>query len=390
MIILVTGVPGSGKTAHAIDLLLDMVGTRPLFCDGVPELVIPHEPCPPVPEWTTEADDVSSATGKKISFTFPPNSIVIIDECQRVFRPRTSGAKVPPEVAAFETHRHLGIDFILITQHPSLLDGNIRRLVGKHVHIRVTALGRYKYEWAEVGDPDSRASREIAQKTRYALPKRAFSQYKSAEVHTKHKFAIPKAIFVLIGAAALLGFMTWRVYSSLSEKTGGSKALDRAQSGAIVPASSSSDGKPKKITVKEYVESYEPRVPGILHSAPVYDEITKPTVAPIITGCVVRSKTDDCKCYDQQGTVYKTTREVCRIFMTDGMFINFQKVEQATIRQEQLRQPVVEPQPWVGTLPDHPRGHVAAFSSPSQVPAAVPVQETNTSTNPRWNPAVRN
>ena len=135
MITLITGTPGSGKTAYAVSLLMEMAGSRPIYADGVPELVIDHQPCPPVSEWTYEADDPASATGKKISFTFPANSIVVIDECQRVFRPRSSGSKVPPEVAAFETHRHLGIDFILITQHPSLVDGNIRRLVGKHIHL---------------------------------------------------------------------------------------------------------------------------------------------------------------------------------------------------------------------------------------------------------------
>lgn len=329
MIILITGTPGSGKTAHAVDLLLDMIGTRPVFADGVTDLKIEHTPCPPVSEWTHEAKDTSSATGKKISFTYPPNSIVIIDECQRVFRPRSAGRAVPPEVAAFETHRHLGIDFILITQHPSLVDSNIKRLVGKHIHIRVTALGRYRYEWAEVGDPDSRVSREIAQRTKYKLPKRAFDQYKSAELHTKHKFSIPTAVYVIgIGLASLIG-ISWYLVNSVGSRLkpdGGNTAKITAPAGSqqIQPGAKADDA---PMTAAEYVELHKPRITGLLHTAPAYDEITKPQDAPIPVGCIERPKTGECKCYDQQGNTYKTTPQVCKTVMTDGIFFAWKKPE---------------------------------------------------------------
>lgn len=329
MITLITGTPGSGKTAHAVDMLLDMAGKRPIFSDGVPELAIEHQPAPPVPEWTIEAPDASSATGKKISFTFPQNAIVIIDECQRVFRPRSSGSRVPPEVAAFETHRHLGIDFILITQHPSLVDGNIRRLVGRHIHIKTTAFGRYRFEWAEAGDPDSRASRDCAARSKYKLPKRAFSQYKSAELHTKTKIKLPMAVYVFGGALISLVAAGWYIKGSIAAKLEPEKGSNVAKltaqpgqppvkSGQIITAST---------TPAQYLAAYTPRIAGFPHTAPAYDEVTRPTEAPIPSGCIDSKK--GCKCYTQQGTRYETTQEICRQIVATGFFIDFKRPELA-------------------------------------------------------------
>lgn len=333
MITLITGGPGSGKTAHAVDMLLDMVGKRPIFSDGVPGLVIEHQPVPPVPEWTIEAPDASSATGKKISFTFPPNSIVIIDECQRVFRPRSSGSRVPPEVAAFETHRHLGIDFILITQHPSLVDGNIRRLVYRHIHIKTTAFGRYRFEWAEIGDPDSRASRDCAARSKYKLPKRAFSQYKSAELHTKTKIKLPMAVYIFGGALLSLGAAGWYIKGSIAAKLEPEKGSNVAK---LTAQPGHGPGKPGAVitatsTPAEYAAAYTPRLTGLPHTAPAYDKITEPADAPVPVGCIERPKTGECKCWDQQGNTYRTTPAVCVSFIQDGMFIPWRVKEATTV-----------------------------------------------------------
>lgn len=355
MITLITGVPGSGKTAQAVDILLDLAKERPIFADGIPELKVPHQPCPPVADWTQHAPDPASATGTKISFTFPPNSIVIVDECQRVFRPRNSGAKVPDEVAAFETHRHLGIDFILITQHPTLVDANIKRLVGRHIHIRMTALGRYRYEWQQVGDPDLRASRDLAHTTKYKLPKRVFDQYKSAELHTKHKIPIPKAVWVIVGCLAILGGIGYYMQGSVSKKFSNDQPHAQTSShaqGAPAPAShSSTSNAAPALTAKDYVEHYKPRLTGLLHTAPAYDEITKPVDAPIPVGCVERKKDGDCRCYDQQGNRYMTTPQVCKTVLEQGIFFAWRQNGQpikADPAQAPLAPPTASPAPSQG------------------------------------------
>lgn len=326
MITLVTGIPGSGKTAYVVDWLLSLPKERPIFCDGVPDLALEHEVCPPLPDWTHEEDDASSQSGKKISFTFPVGSVVVLDEAQRVYRPRATGSKVPPEVAAFETHRHLGLDFILITQSPGLIDSNIRKLVGRHVHFRVTWAGRYMHEWNECQDVESSSARSLAATTRYTLPKRAFAQYKSAEQHTKHKAKIPIVVYVLIAAVLALGFFGWRVYSRVSGAINGeavatSKPAASSRPGSAGRAPGTSPVGP--MTVAEYVQAQKPRIPGLLHSAPVYDGVTQPKEAPIPVGCVLNHRTKTCRCIDQQGNSYRTEAEICGQIVSHGMFVSW-------------------------------------------------------------------
>ena len=109
MITLLTGVPGSGKTSKIV-YELQKETTRPIFVMGIPDLLLPHIPAPPVADWTVLEPAPEDPSIKRPSFTFPQNAIVVIDEAQNVYRPRPSGSKVPDIVAAFETHRHKGIE----------------------------------------------------------------------------------------------------------------------------------------------------------------------------------------------------------------------------------------------------------------------------------------
>jgi len=121
MINLVTGLPGSGKTLWTLGTVNDLAikGNRQVYYHGIPDLILPWQLMDSPEDW----------------INLPPKSIIVIDECQSTFRPRAASVKPPPHVAEFETHRHKGLDFFLLTQHPMLLDGNIRRLAGKHFHV---------------------------------------------------------------------------------------------------------------------------------------------------------------------------------------------------------------------------------------------------------------
>ncbi len=346
-ITLVTGAPGNGKTAHVVDMLIDLSGKRPIFIDGIPDLAIEHEPCPPVVDWTISVPDTSSSQGQKLSFTFPPNSLVVIDEAQRVYRPRAASSRVPPEVAAFETHRHLGIDFILITQHPSLLDSNIRRLIGRHIHIRNTAFGRYRYEWAECGDPDNKTSRDIAASTRYSLPKRAFNRYKSAELHTKTKIKLPMYawvfLFSLISIAGIAWYMTHRIAAKMKPETPGLERVTQS-SGASIQSSPAAHDPREPMTEREWVAQQQPRVSGFPHSAPMFDQLTQATEVPEPVGCM-DSKRTGCKCYTQQGTLYRTTEEICRSIMKDGFFVHWKKQDAPIVASIEHSKPAAPASP---------------------------------------------
>jgi len=54
------------------------------------------------------------------------------------------------------------------------------------------------------------------------------------------------------------------------------------------------------LLVAEWLVQQEPRVHGLALSAPAYDEVTKPVVAPYPATCICSST--QCRCYSQQGT----------------------------------------------------------------------------------------
>jgi hypothetical protein len=220
MITLFTGVPGMGKTALIVSMMLDELkkGDRPFFVMGIPELKLDHSPVPPVKEWTELRPDKDDPSILLPYFTFPPNSIIIIDEAQRVFRPRASASKVPDHVAANETHRHTGVDFWLLTQKPSLLDSNVRELVGRHIHLKDTLLGRKLYEWREYADVKSKENLREAASRKFRPPKEAFQYYKSSELHTKQPYRVHQAFYLLAGLAIFLTYNGYGLYDRMFKK----------------------------------------------------------------------------------------------------------------------------------------------------------------------------
>lgn len=335
MIVLITGQPGSGKTAHAVDLLANdpQFSNRPKFVMGVPDLAIEHEPCPPVDRWVEMRESPEDPTLSLPYFTFPTSAVVFIDEAQRVYRPRPNGSAVPSIVAAFETHRHTGVDFILVTQHANYLDANIRKLVGRHIHIRSTALGRMRYEWLELGNPESEASRKLAARSRYTLPSRVFKLYKSSEEHTKIKARIPGYMYVLgFAVFALAGFA---YYGYKRVVTYGDKPETASSSKGVLPASSPPASSPPasspsatKLTSAQYIDQQRPRIPGLAYTAPVYDEITKPIAAPYPAACY-SMRSQGCRCYSQQATVLDVPEHVCNQIVKNGHYLAFLPTHQA-------------------------------------------------------------
>lgn len=322
-VILVTGQPGSGKTALVVDMLAhdEQFKGRPLFTMGIPELTIDHQECPAVSEWTEFRQAPEDESINLAYFRFPEGALVVIDEAQRVYRPRPVGSKVPPEVAAFETHRHTGVDFILLTQHPNLIDSNIRKLIGRHIHIRVTPMGRKKYEWTELGDPESVSSREIAARENYKLPSRAFKLYKSSQLHTKIRVKIPWFVYLFGFCVVALIAGGWYAYNRIASK---SKLADTGplQHAVGKPTESATS---QKMSLPEYLEASVPRIQGLHHTAPKYDSITQPTDAPYPVGCI--STSNKCRCVDQQGSDYQTTDDICRQIVAHGMFKDFGSVQ---------------------------------------------------------------
>lgn len=314
MITLITGGPGMGKTALAIKIILQQYKGRALFTN-IRELSLDHSPLPRIEEWTKEHFNEQGTSEHQ--FTFPPGSLVVIDECQQFFRPRSSGSRVPPYVSAFETHRHRGIDFILITQGSGLLDSNIKKLVkgGLHIFLKSSYIGRYRYEKSECIDEESKASYGLASRRKYTLPKDVFPLYKSAELHTKPPRArLPIAAYIVIFAVVGGGLLAWRAQSRISEvvspagKTSGSVP---GAPGAAQPQPSAPGALPaSSVQVNNLLESTIPLDVNDPMSAPLYADKKPPVQVPRVVGCVASRAS--CACYSQQNTVIWVPEPQCR------------------------------------------------------------------------------
>lgn len=210
MITLITGVPGAGKTLYCVSeilLPLDAANAklppekrRKIFVHNVPDLQIEHEIAPDISNWPDWA---------------PDGALIVIDEVQDVWRPGAASVKPGRDITELEVHRHRGLDFIVMTQHPNLMHANVRRLVGKHIHIRRMPLGVFAYEFSEATNPDS--VRNAISKVKWNHPKSAFGKYKSASIHQKVKFRVPGAlkllVFCILAFAVLAWFAGQRIYN---------------------------------------------------------------------------------------------------------------------------------------------------------------------------------
>lgn len=221
MIELHTGVPGSGKTLKMVEDLAallkrgekDAAEVRPVYVHGIPELALPHLP---VPMKSVQYDKAGSVILVPDWEQMPDGSLVIIDECQSVFPPRSSQSKVPEHVAFLNVHRHRGFDVWITTQHPKLVDSTVRALVGRHKHFR-RIFGMQRaiiYEWDECQQGLSGLGHAV--KTQWGYPAKAYTWYKSAEIHTKQRFKKPWWIWALPLGPLLLVYFLPSVWTSLT------------------------------------------------------------------------------------------------------------------------------------------------------------------------------
>ncbi len=309
MITLITGTPGAGKTLYAISKLLrDLVGSVVAGVDDsgnkteVPRIIytningllIDHE----LIDGGAEGGLANWHKWAK------PGSVICFDEVQREWPPRANGSKVPDYISALETHRHMGVDFIILTQNPMLLDRNVLALVGRHLHVRrFGGMGAaLVYEW-------DHCSRQLLyskalKKFPFKYDKSVFKLYKSAELHTKPKISIPPLVFVVIVALICAAVFIPQTYSRIANKsvvpagvsreTNQDSVSDKAKS--VIPDTVSRETKSQAYDSASFVPrvSYEPL------SAPAYDALRVVVNMPVIVGGMCFR--GECKCYTQQGT----------------------------------------------------------------------------------------
>lgn len=325
MITLITGTPGAGKTLYCISKLLqDLVGsvvkgtdengqlkeTPRRILTNIPRLLLEHE--------LIDGDEENGLRGWHK--WCKPGDVIVPDEVQRYWPPRPNGSKVPDDISALETHRHKGVDFIIITQHPMLLDRNVLALVGRHLHVRrVGGLGAsIVYEW----DHCSRSLMysKALKKSPFKYSKKVFKLYMSSELHTKPKTSVPPLAYVVLIAIAACVYLIPNTIQRISSKsdpkpdkqaqgtTAAPPPLPAASAPHPAPAavpgtgfkpmtsnSPGQRGQPYDKAMFVPVVSYEPR------SAPAYDHLREVVTMPRIVGRIC-PESEPCYCMTQQRT----------------------------------------------------------------------------------------
>jgi zona occludens toxin len=306
VITILTGAPGAGKTCAMVSLMATLAKDRAVFADGVNGLGVDH----------TDID------ARKWHEVVADGGVIAVDEGQRIWRPRGPGQKVPEDIAAMETHRHRGLDLFITTQHPKLLDGNIKNLCGRHVHIRdLGMLGRWWYEWPEAADPASWRTAPI--KKKYKLDPKAFALYKSASLHVKPIRSFPIMVVVLCLAVLISAVTAFYGYKSISAKMnppGKTSPVPSAPGTGLTVGTSGAAGMAAG-TIPTYITDYAafvPRVSSKPETAPAYDELRRVKDFPQVVGAICVNL--ECKCLDQQGKNAGLSPKECAQWMANPPF----------------------------------------------------------------------
>jgi zona occludens toxin len=362
MLFLRTGLPGAGKTLNAIREIDTEHQpdpndpTKRLYADpdhpDMPPRTIYYYGIPEVKHDRLKSNWVEF-DHPETWYDLPDGSVIVIDEAQRIFG--NDGTRQRPEkVTRFETHRHQGLDIHLITQHPSLLSTPVRKLVGKHINFirpygRTKGIFRHEYEFC-IDSPEKRSYFKQAQEEKVKLDPSYFGTYKSSTVHT-HKPVTPTylkrmplyAAMVIVPVVLLVFLGKYMSDRSSAEITANvtQTELTAGQGVAVANAATGSTLQPasKAEPEDDYLESLNPRIEGVPHTAPRYDRVATALDFPRLVcaasfeqSVVDRNRerghpigTDkgrdySCTCYTQQVTRVDTAADFCLDVVRNGIF----------------------------------------------------------------------
>jgi len=332
MIRFITGLPGAGKSLRLVQVIEAFLAEgRNVYVSGLDGLQeFGWQSLPDPRNWQD----------------LPDGSVLIVDECQKWFPTRRT-AEPPEFVRSLSEHRHHGLDFVLATQHPTMVDKYVRTLCGQHEHV-IRQFGMQASRiitWTECQeDPQSLATRQRGTEALWKYPAENFPLYKSATMHTV-KTRIPlrlKLIPLLVVAA--IGLLWYGVNSIIALAHGGkpttSAAVGAASGSVPVAAASSGSAKaPRYANAAEYVKAQVPRVAGMPWSAPLFDD-RQPVSQPDIYCIQIEGKDDEprrCQCYSEQVTRMAMPLDRCLDIARNGVYNPFR--QPAGSQQQQQSQP---------------------------------------------------
>ena len=338
MLYLLTGQPGSGKTNYMVSQLLKNpdLRNRALYVDGITDL--DHEQI-------TYFDISEGCSVETWPDWLPDGAVLIVDECQRYFRPRPSDQPPPAYITELETHRHRGVDFFFITQHTRLIDVNVRSFVENHKHFGKTQLGtRRFFEWQRCGDTDSHSDAKLALVKVYRLDKSVYPLYTSASEHVKIRVNHSRWLYVFPIALLLLVYFVYLSVVTVS-RLGQSQSSDvvsdsaeKAESSDVV--SDSAEKAETPVVAPLVTDVFESRILGRPWTAPAYDHLLQVKSVPYPVGCLVRG--DYCACYTAQATPINVDEQFCRDFVDNHVFNPYRAPSVSAAHGKQLTESPVQ------------------------------------------------
>ncbi|TAH12290.1 MAG: hypothetical protein EAZ11_06680 [Curvibacter sp.] len=324
-ITLITGVPGSGKTLKAVwdHLRLD-VGKVQVSLDewgrefkteykvftNINSLKIDHE--------FIEGGGTWSKVGVSGDWKYEgnpealrnwhnwakPGTKIYFDEFQKFWPPRPNGAPVPPDVQALDTHRHMGVDFVVITQNCRNVDRHLLGLVDRHLHVRRVSNMPLAvvYEWDHASV--NLNYKNAMTKSPWRYPKKAYTLYKSAELHTKQSRKLPGLLWFIIAGFAGAAYAIPSLKERLSDRIGTPIPVSAPAAGlspADGPLTYTKDG------IKYTVETTTTQAAPIPMDAASSPALAPP--APVLAGCIRAASR--CSCFDTSGVKMDVEPKQC-------------------------------------------------------------------------------
>jgi zona occludens toxin len=301
MLTVITGSPGAGKTANVVERFLMPLAAKDWQEDAITsegeKVVVKRRVFTNINGLLLEHEKIDADDLMKWQDWVKPGDLIVFDEVQKPW-PLTGANKEQPKcITELETHRHYGIDMILMTQHPMLINAAIVRLAGQHLHIRKLGNSRFAtiYEWDGV-------SRTLLYKNAFAKKpwrrSRAAEQaYRSSSLHTKQKRAVPTVLFVIVACLIAFPLMAWKFGGNFTERYFSGKPL--------IPA-----GAPASPTATAAAAA----------AAPAGGQGTSPDGArgaaasaaqpPVFSGCAAIR--DRCDCMDTTGRLVEKPVDFCK------------------------------------------------------------------------------
>lgn len=304
-LVLLTGVPGSGKTLRMMQYLEQALAEgRPCYVCNIDGVNMPG-----VIPW----DDPHRWQ------ELPPRAVLFVDEAQRFFRARRGTVDPPESITAMETIRHDGVCIVMTTQQPTYLDKHIRGLIGHHEHLVEVIPNKAAnvYTFRSCREEVTPAALADAEFELWRHPKHLYGAYRSAEVHTK-KTRIPRR-FVVLGVAgcvvvAMLAYAFWP-----RDSAGTAAEAAQAAPAAGPPLDGGVPPRDRPLTAAEYAARFLPRFNTMPISAPAYDEREVVAHPRIMCMASMPGLTADgtfrdatCTCLTEQGTRYELSVAECR------------------------------------------------------------------------------